>query len=154
MPWLTILSRWVHIVSACLALGGFFFILVILPAGFKTLPPELAQEANLKIRRVFKMVMHSVILLLLVTGIYNTTVAWGKYKLNPPLLHPLWGTHLLFGLIAMYIAIWLLAGRTPRKIHRKWVALNLLILLATVAVASTLKWARDSATAAPHSASP
>jgi|HubBroStandDraft_1064217.scaffolds.fasta_scaffold72492_3 uncharacterized membrane protein len=150
MPWLTILSRWIHVVSACIALGGTFFIVVVLPVGFKILPPDLATEAHQKIRRVFKMVMHSTILLLLLSGIFNTIAAWGKYKLDPRLLHPLWGTHVLFGLIAMSIAFWVLAGRTPRKGNRMWLALNLLVLLATVAAASTLKWARDSATAAPN----
>jgi uncharacterized membrane protein len=147
---LVILSRWIHIVCACVALGGVFFTYAVLPAGLNILPPDLRQNVELKIRRVFKMVMHTVILLLLLSGTYNTIVAWPKYDLDPPLLHPLWGTHLLLGLVAITIALYLLAGKTIKKSNRKWLAVNLIVLLATVAVASTLKWARDSVTAASN----
>jgi hypothetical protein len=119
------------------------------------LPPDQRDLAHLKIRRIFKMVIHSTILLLLLSGTFNTIVAWKKYKLNPMLMHPLWGTHLLLGLIAFSILIYLLAGPTPRASNRKLLTLNLIVLLATVAVASTLKWARDSAvTAAAAQAAP
>ncbi len=61
------------------------------------------------------MVMHTMILFLLLSGAYNSAAAWGKYNLDPPLLHPLWGVHVLLGLTAMSIAIYLLAGRTPQN---------------------------------------
>jgi uncharacterized membrane protein len=147
MVLLIILSRWLHIVAACLAIGGFFFIRVILPIGLAVLEPENRDAAALRTRRAFKMVVHSAILLLILTGVFNTMVAWSKYNLNPPMMHPLWGTHVLLALIAFSIALYVLAGPKPPTAHRKLMTVNLVVLLLTVATASTLKWARDTVVA-------
>ncbi|MGA3067450.1 MAG: hypothetical protein ABSF29_11450 [Tepidisphaeraceae bacterium] len=154
MAWLIILSRWVHVVSACVALGGVFFVRIVLRGGARLLAPDVRDIVQLRIRRTFKMVIHSTILLLLLSGSFNSYIAWNKYQLNPMLMHPLWGTHLLLALIAIAIALYLLAGKTPRPSNRKWLTLNLIVLLAAVAAASTLKWARDTASSNPPGATP
>jgi uncharacterized membrane protein len=140
---LAILSRWIHVISACLAVGGVFFARFVLPSGLRILDEETGKNVHLKIRRTFKMVIHSAILLLLITGIYNSYLAWDKYSLDSALLHPLWGTHILLALIAFAIALYVLAGPLPPKSHRKLMAVNFVVLIAAVAVASTLKWARE-----------
>src|SRR5579863_7815749 len=91
-----ILSRWLHVISACLVIGGVLFIRFILPHSLKLLDPPQQKQVLLAVRRSFKMVVHTAILLLLITGIYNTTLAWDKYQLDKALLHALWGTHILF----------------------------------------------------------
>jgi uncharacterized membrane protein len=147
MAFLFILSRWVHVVSACVALGGVFFMWVVLPRGLGHLEPDQRDAVLLPIRRTFKMVMHSAILLLLVTGIYNSTVNWGRYNLDPPVLHSLWGVHVLLALIAITIAAVVLAGRRPSASSGMWLGVNLVILLLVVAAASSLKWAGDKVVA-------
>ncbi len=154
MFFLIALSRWLHVVSACLALGGVFFLLVIVPLALKTVNEPDRTRAGLSARRAFKMVVHSCILLLLLTGTFNTLMAWHKYELNPAVLHPLWGTHLLLGLAAMSVALYLLAGAEPPASYRKLLAVTLGLLLLAVAVASTLKSAGDrelARSAASHS---
>jgi uncharacterized membrane protein len=143
---LVIFSRWIHIVTACLALGGVFFMRFIFPAGISVLPDDQRSAVFLNTRRKFKIVIHTAILLFLITGTFNTMIAWEKYERNPALMHPLWGTHVLLALVAFTIAIIVLAGPTPIQSHRKLMAINFVILLLTVAVASTLKWARESST--------
>ena len=59
MPVLVILSRWLHVVSACVALGGVFFVCLVLPQGLTILEPDLQTAVLLKTRRIFKMVIHS-----------------------------------------------------------------------------------------------
>ncbi|MDP9174685.1 MAG: hypothetical protein M3O30_12580 [Planctomycetota bacterium] len=147
MPVLTIISRWLHIVTACLAVGGVFFIRFVQPAGLSMLEPEIRKAVFLKTRRVFKMVMHTAILLFLITGSYNAYVSLGKYALDPAVLHPLLGTHILLALVAFSIALFVLAGAEPPASHRKLMAVNFGILLLVVATASTLKWAREKAVA-------
>jgi uncharacterized membrane protein len=144
---LTILSRWLHVVSACLAIGGVFFICFIVPRGMKLLDESQSPPVSLAMRRTFKRVVHSAIFLLLVTGIYNTTLAWDKYNLDKAVLHALWGVHILLALIAITISLYVLAGAQPPKSHRKLMALNFGILLLVVAAASSLKWARERAVA-------
>ncbi len=87
------------------------------------------------------------ILLLLVTGIYNTYLAWDKYELDTAVLHALWGTHILLATLAFTISLYVLAGAAPPRSHRKLMAVNFVILLLVVAAASTLKWAREKAMA-------
>jgi len=146
MAIVVVMLRWMHIVAAALVIGGLFFMQVILPAGLSLLAPEQREAVFLRCRRGFKMTVHPAILLILVSGVYNSIGNFPAYKANPALLHGLWGMHMLLGAIAIGISIWLLAGRTGPAKARQWAMLNLLILLVLVGVASTLKWAREGAT--------
>ena len=151
MPLPIILSRWVHLISACLAIGGIFFMRFIFSRGLALLDLESAERVMRQSRRAFKMLIHTVILLLLITGIYNSYLAWDKYKLDEAVLHALWGTHVLFAALAFSISLYVLAGAKPPRSHGKLMAVNFVILLLAVAAASTLKWAREKAMA-DHSA--
>jgi uncharacterized membrane protein len=145
-----IFSRWLHIVSACLVIGGLFFMRFLLPSALDLLEPEPRKLVFLRARRGFKMAIHSAVLLLLLTGGINLWANLDKYNLNPAFLHPILGIHLLLGLIAMGIALFVLAGKEPPDSHRNLAAINFVILLAVVFAASTLKWAREK-TIAEHS---
>jgi uncharacterized membrane protein len=142
-----IFSRWLHVVSACLAIGGVFFIRFIVPRTLMVLDETARRQILLAVRRYFKMVVHTVILLLIVTGIYNTWLAWDKYQLDKAVLHALWGTHILLAGFAFTISLYVLAGPEPPRSHRKLMAVNFAILLLAVAAASSLKWARERAIA-------
>jgi hypothetical protein len=143
MAFLDVLMRWVHVMSAVLAIGGAFFLRVLLPKGLALIDEPRREEVLLRCRRAFKMVVHPAILGLLVSGVYNTVRNWPKYSLNRPLLHGLWGPHLLLGLAVIAISLWLLAGKSLRPNHRRWMGINLALMLTTVLVASALKQARD-----------
>jgi uncharacterized membrane protein len=134
-----VLSRWVHVLFACLLVGGTFFIGMLFP------PPasEGDNPVYLRSRRGLKMVVHSGTLFLLITGIYNATVNWGAYRRNSPLTHGLFGPHLLLGLIALAILMVILARKQPRPGERKWLRIAVVILFLTVLAASSLKYARE-----------
>jgi uncharacterized membrane protein len=142
-----ILSRWLHVISACLTIGGVFFIRFIVPRGLMLLDETPRRQVFLVMRRNFKIVIHTVILLLLITGIYNTWLAWDKYQLDKAVLHALWGTHILLAGLAFTISLYVLAGPEPPRSHRKLMAINFAILLLAVVAASSLKWARERAMA-------
>jgi uncharacterized membrane protein len=143
MAALVILSRWLHVVTACLAVGGVFFIRFILPRGITLLAPEEQKQVLLKTRRAFKIVIHAALVLFVITGAYNTTVAWPTYALAPALLQSLWGTHILLALAVFSISLYVLAGSEPRRRHGTLMAVNFVLLLLAVSAASTLKWARE-----------
>jgi putative copper export protein len=146
---LDVLMRYLHIVSAVLAVGGAFFLLVLLPKGLALIDdPARRDEVLLRVRRGFKMVVHPSILGLIVSGIYNTVANWPTYALNKRLNHGFWGPHLLLGLAVMGVSLWLLAGRGLRENHRKWLKVNVALMLVTILLASTLRWARLSTVAA------
>jgi uncharacterized membrane protein len=143
---LNIFFRWLHVATACVVIGSLFFMRFLLPFGLKAIDSEeLRQAVFLRCRRVFKMMIHTAILLLIVSGVYNTVQNWKIYSTNPPKMHSLWGNHLLLALIAFGIALYMTAGKTPPRRHRALAAANLIILLLVVAAASTLKWAREKA---------
>jgi uncharacterized membrane protein len=144
---LAVLLRWLHVVSACLALGGVFFMGVVLPAGLRAVEGEAARAALLRVRRVFKMVIHTCILLLLVTGSYNAWANWGWYKLNPPLLHSMFGVHVLLAVGAIVVLLVVMTGAELPKSYRGLMTGGLVLMLLAVAAASTLKWGRDRAVA-------
>jgi uncharacterized membrane protein len=152
MAFIVIVARWLHVISACLVIGGVTFIRFVLPGGLKLLDEPRRQQVLLAVRRRFKRVVHAAIFLLLVTGIYNTCLAWDKYQLDEALLHALWGTHVLLAACALAISLYVLAGPQPPRSHRKLMVLNFAILLLAVAAASTLKWARERALAQHHAA--
>ena len=136
-----VLFRWVHVVSACVLLGGVFFMRVVLPAIDAAGGGD--GQALLRARRVFKRVVHTCVLLLLLSGAYNAWANWPRYKLNPPVMHALFGTHVLLGVGVFVAAMAALAGAEPRKSYRRTLAVSLVLMLLGVGVASTLKWARE-----------
>ena len=140
---LVVFFRWLHIIPACLALGGVFFMRIILPAGLGVLPADQQKAVFLKCRRVFKMVVHTSILLFLISGIYNAIGNWSKYHQAIPLSHAFFGVHVLLALAVFTISLVLLAGKEPPAPHKQWMTINLVLLLLAVAAASSLKYVRD-----------
>lgn len=143
MAILDILMRFFHIVAAVLAVGGAFFMLVGVPLGLKLIDdPAKRDEVLLRLRRAFKMTVHPAILFLLISGVYNTIRLWPTYKLNMGRHHMFWGPHLILGSIVIAISLWLLAGKSLRNNHRKWLKINVALMLVTILLASALRYVR------------
>ena len=140
---LDILFRYVHVVAACLAVGGAFFMRFLLPVGTRDLDPEKKEHVFLRSRRAFKLVVHSAILALLVSGTYNAIRLWPQYGVNHLRLHPLWGAHLFLALAVFTISIYLLRGIEPPRRHRGWMKANVVLMLLAILAAGSLKWARE-----------
>lgn len=143
MDVLVIVMRWVHVMSAILAIGGAFFMRVILPLGLAQADAASREAVMLRCRKAFKMVIHVCVTLLILSGAFNTWRNWGDYKLNSALMHAFWGTHLILGLAAIILSIILLAGPTPPRWAKAGAAASLVILFLVVALGSTLKYTRD-----------
>jgi len=141
---LVIFFRWLHVTTACVAIGGAFFMRILLPAGLGELEPEARRAAFLKIRRIFKMVIHTCILFLLVSGIYNSMGNWAIYNTIPQTAQPLWGTHVLLATAIFAIGIYALIGKEPQGKDANWMLVMLLLMLAATGVAAGLKYVRDN----------
>jgi uncharacterized membrane protein len=144
MEVLIVLSRWLHVVAAVLAIGGLFFMRVILPLGLAQADAASRDAVFLRCRRAYKMTVHPCILILLLTGTFNTIRAWPDYALNKKLMHAFWGPHVILGLVAIVLSLVLLAPKQPPRWHKKGAAINLGLLLLVVALASTVKYVRDT----------
>jgi uncharacterized membrane protein len=138
-----VLFRYIHVVAACLAVGGAFFIRFILPRGTRDLDAEGKEYVFLRSRRAFKLVIHCAITALLISGTYNAIRLWPQYGVNHWKLHPLWGAHFLLALTIFTISIALLRGVEPPRKHRGWMKANVILMLVAILAASTLKSARE-----------
>jgi uncharacterized membrane protein len=151
-PLFVILLRWLHMVPAAVVIGGLVFLRFVLPAGLAGLDGPAAGQVVTRIRRVWRMILHTCILLLLVSGTLNSIRLFPGYSAQPGVLHGLWGAHVLLGLVTIAIGIWLAHGPFPPVSHRRAAAVNILLLLALVAAAGAVKHLRETATHLPPAA--
>lgn len=141
-PVLIVLLRWLHIIPAAIAIGGLIFMRYVLPAAIASLPDPQREEVFLRARRVFKIFLHTSILLLVISGVINSIRFYDVYKQHKPLAIALWHTHMLLAVTVFIISIWSLAGRQPPPSHRTLATVNVILLLLLVATSSTLQWVR------------
>jgi uncharacterized membrane protein len=145
MEVLVVLSRWLHVMSAVLAVGGAFFLMVAVPGGLAQADAASRDNVLVALRRKFKIVVHVCVTLLILTGAFNTWRNWGDYKLRTGIMHGIWGMHMLLGLVVMGLSIALLAKPQPPANHRTLLRVNVAVMFIVVALASTLKYVRDTA---------
>lgn len=131
MDWMMIIatiSRWLHLLSACIVVGGVFGIL---------LTPSTTPRS-----RAFKPLLHGCFLLLILTGSFNAWRAWGQYSLQPGVLHGVFGMHVLLALAAIGLLIWATIRPSGGVRPMVW---GLVLLFVVVLLASTLKGLRERA---------
>lgn len=129
---ISVLSRWLHVVSACVLIGGLF--------GVRVIAPRAWEDAG--VARRLKLTLHAVAALLILTGGFNAWRAWSAYNLAPGLMHGIFGLHALIGL-GVIALVEMAAAR------RRGAMLTMALVLAVVGVlvASTLKSMRERALA-------
>jgi uncharacterized membrane protein len=144
---ISVFSRWVHVITACVLIGSVFFLQVVLPAGLRGLEPGTAEGVLARCRRGMKLIVHSSLLLALLTGAFNAWRAWGDYSRRPGITHGVFGLHVLLGLGALVLLMIALAGRGAKPARQSWITVSLILLFVAVADASALKrlreWAHD-----------
>ena len=143
MDALVIAMRVLHVLSAVVAVGGAFFMRLALHRALADLDEAARAALVARVRRSFKIMVHACVTMLLITGAFNTWRNWELYSLRPGLTHGLWGGHLILGLGVMGVSLWLLAPAAPRPGTPRWMSLNLLLMILTIALASGAKFVRD-----------
>jgi len=109
MDVLAALSRWLHVISAIVAIGGAVFFWAVVPVGLAEADAASRDSVLRSLRRKFKVIVHAAVTLLILAGAFNSWRGWGDYKLERGVMHALWGMHVLFGLIVIGLSISLLA---------------------------------------------
>ena len=136
-----ILSRWVHLLSACLLIGATFFFAGTL--GKSTADAESGEGVLVsRSRRFLQMLGRTAIVLLLATGIYNLLLNRIAYEHTLPLSHVLLGLHALFWLV-IAAAIEVALSRRTRTGRRDLLGITIALMFLTVAIASGLKYVRE-----------
>jgi hypothetical protein len=153
--------RWLHIGSACLAVGAPFFVrFALIPAAEKSLQPDQFQALKEAMHARWRPIVYSLILLFILTGLYTFFVTARWRELTPDArktYHMLFGIKTLaaFGIFFLASA---LAGRSKaflpiRKSAKTWIAV-LLTLAAIVILCGNLMRQLSLRPELPRSSSP
>lgn len=149
---LAVISRIVHVLTAIVLVGGSVFTaFVLLPSARQIEEGAQAQLSAAVVSR-WKRVVHIGILLFLVTGIYNYTLAIPQHRGDGP-YHALMGIKMLLALAVFFIAS-ALVGRSARleKLRQRrstWLTVLVLCAVSIVAISGYLKIRSTPATIEP-----
>lgn len=135
---LPIISRWAHVGTAILLVGGTaFFRLAVIPA----LQGENVELLG-RIRQNWKKFVHGGILVFIVSGFYNYFQAIPLHK-GDGLYHGLVGTKMILAFFVFFLASVLVGSKPSSQKYRdnakKWTAVMLLVAAVIVAISGFVK---------------
>jgi hypothetical protein len=161
-----LVARYLHIVATTLIVGGTLFFELVVPIAVGELKTEVQLNLFARMRWIFRWVDYVSTLTLLLTGAMSLHRNWNvvngdffrflaanateqkMYKLvaasvfNWPRFWFI--AHLLFGFIALVIAVALVHGGKPPERPFQWMRINLVILMIAIFLASTSRGARQN----------
>ncbi len=153
---ISVISRWIHVGTAIVLVGGTSFIRFVLAPSLQGQPPELMDS----IRGRWKKFVHAGIALFILTGFFNYFKGMSTHK-GDSLYHALIGTKIILAFVVFFFAS-VLVGRSAgtqkfRDQSAKWTGVVLLLSAIIVAMSGVVK-VRDglkkSATPAAESTAP
>ncbi len=141
IPLFDLVLRWVHILAAVIAVGGVFFMRVVLMPAARSLPDEAPDTFRQKLLARWRPVIHSCMGLLLLSGLVRifTVVPLHKSQIA---YHAALGIKVMLALI-MFVIGAALVGRNPafdemRKSSAKWLLLSLALAVVVVCLGGFL----------------
>lgn len=135
--------RWVHIVSACLLIGGTFFYAAVLASGPVAAGESVEDARAVFARRSLQMLARLLVVLLIATGVYNIILNHVAYERSLPLSHLLIGPHALLAVVILGALEVGLSKRRAPAARRGWLWTTVVLMFITVAIASSLKYVRE-----------
>jgi len=141
---LPLIMRWIHILTAIVAVGGSFFLRVVLmPAASAVLSREEHNKLRPVLLRRWQKVVHVCIALFLLSGLYNYLAVTRHLHEGQPLYHALFGVKFLLALGIFTLAV-LLTSLKPyterlRTNSRFWLSLLLTLAFLVVLISGYMK---------------
>lgn len=153
MDWIAVLSRWAHIGTAIVLIGGTIFMRFVLTPAAEQLPDD--QHAKLKglVVARWKKFVHIGIALFLISGFYNFIGVQIPKHRGDGLYHALIGTKILLAFAIFFIAS-VLVGRSKsseamRKNSKSWQLILVLLAAIIVGISGFAKVALPGRVVAP-----
>ncbi|NOT02497.1 MAG: hypothetical protein HOP29_17970 [Phycisphaerales bacterium] len=146
---LGLVSRWIHILSAVLVVGGAAFNrFALMPAVEGVLDDQTHQRLRERIVARWKKVVHTCVALLFISGAYNFYLSF-QHKVPPLPYHPMFGLKLLLALTVFYFAI-ALTSTSPgfarlRANGRKWLTVQITLAIIIILISGVMKTVHQSA---------
>jgi len=137
-----LISRWIHLASAIVAVGGAVFMrFALLPAAKATLTDDIHERLREAVRARWAKFVHASIALLLITGAINFAILALPPKIKAMPYHPIFAVKLLAAFAVFFIASALMS-RGPgfaniRASRAKWLGIllalgGLIVLLSGI----------------------
>lgn len=103
---LELTMRWIHVLSAVIAVGGtLFLVLVLQPAITKGIPKSDQEAFRTLAMKRWKLMFHPLIILFLISGFYNYIVVTSGRHDGQSLYHALFGVKFLLALAFFFFVI-------------------------------------------------
>jgi uncharacterized membrane protein len=133
---LPLIARWAHIFAAVAAVGGIFFLrVVLLPSMSATLADEGGERLRDAVLRRWAKVVHTCIALFLISGLYNYLVIMVPAHEGQSAYHMAFGIKFLLALVIFFLAIALTSSRTwAAPFRTRSVQMQGLVLILMVVV--------------------
>lgn len=150
---LAVLSRWIHVGTAIVLVGGTSFMKLVVVPSLQGQSPELMSS----IRGRWKKFIHGGIALFVVTGFFNYFRAMPLHK-GDGLYHGMIGTKIILAFVVFFFAS-VLVGRSPgtqkfRDNSGKWMTMVLLLSALIVGISGFVKVREATRKPAPQGAQP
>jgi uncharacterized membrane protein len=137
------LSRWLHITAAVAAGGGAIFMKIALHPATETLPDDARARLREAVRARWAKVVHTSILILLVTGLFNFIVITKQFDLPRPYYHAVFGLKFLLAMGIFFLGSVLVGrGELAKKLRAdagKWLSVLVALLVVLLLASSMLK---------------
>lgn len=138
-----LLSRWAHILSAIVMLGGSIFIrFVLMPSVTEAFGPEGHQKLRPVLMKRWKKYVHGSILLFLVSGFYNFVLQVPLHR-GDGLYHALFGIKFVLAMAVFASISMLISTREkPNKLRENaalWMAITVTLAVIVVLIAGVMK---------------
>ena len=102
--WIAIASRWIHVGTAVVLVGGLVFLRFVLGPAAAQLPDEAHAKLKELVSARWKKFIHGGIALFLLSGFYNYLVIQAPLHKGDKLYHALMGTKILLALAVFYLS--------------------------------------------------
>lgn len=139
-----LLMRWLHIFGAIFLLGGSFYLrAVLMPAAHEVLDDETHGKLREKVMGNWRKYLHVLILILLVSGLYNFLAVTRFAHDGQPQYHMMFGIKFLLA-IAVFGLASMLAGTksVSQKLQQNsklWLGITIAMGVAIVMIAGYMK---------------
>lgn len=139
---ISLVSRWLHVLPACILVGGSVFMWLVENPAVATLSAADRGEFSGAVRANWARLVMLTTALLLITGLYNTMLKSMRFQLDGA-YHAFLSLKILLSL-AVFALSALLSGKsaTAQKLQQnpsRWLRLNCLLAIALVCVAGAMK---------------
>ncbi len=134
MEWLNIIMRWLHLASVITLVGTVVFLRLIIKPAIGNFSEETRLSVLSSFQYRLKILLHSAITGILISGLYNAHVIW---KTTESTYHNMLLVKILLVLVVLILAIFSVSGSSTENQYfsKKTQGLTLSLVLAVIIIA-------------------